>query len=249
MVGSDSHPVQEIEEPQFRIAGISIRVSGVEVEPRLVNPDFLRHNDVVGPDWTVESPVLVGNSPSEVNYSNGILFVATEDIVVIAQHWVADDSQPEKTWLREAEVICCDAAVRYLQATPPSPWYNSVSINVAATVETSTEHANHSSSLIKTLGNQLTFGGLVPSVELQAKYAISDDTTATTHLFEHDVLRNETSPIFFTAEMTHDIEEKTSELSVAAVVNVIKRWEADIAVIRNLGLKYYSLYMPPEGTK
>ena len=104
---------------QLALSTLVIRLYVFDANPAHINPDFLRFNDIVPPDWVVVRPVLAEPALSRVNYSNGVsIFGSDEDVSFRQVNLLSDD----------VELLVPELASRYLETPRPGLIVDAVSI-------------------------------------------------------------------------------------------------------------------------
>ena len=104
---------------QLALSTLVIRLYVFDTNPAHINPDFLRFNDIVPPDWVVVRPVLAEPALSRVNYSNGVsIFGSDEEVSFRQVNLLSDD----------VELLVPELASRYLETPRPGLIVDSVSI-------------------------------------------------------------------------------------------------------------------------
>ena len=104
---------------QLALSTLVIRLYVFDTNPAHINPDFLRFNDIVPPDWVVVRPVLAEPALSRVNYSNGVSIFGSDEEVSFRQVNLLND---------DVELLVPELASRYLETPRPGLIVESVSI-------------------------------------------------------------------------------------------------------------------------
>ena len=104
---------------QLALSTLVIRLYVFDTNPAHINPDFLRFNDIVPPDWVVVRPVLAEPALSHVNYSNGVSIFGSDEEVSFHQANLLND---------DVELLVPELASRYLETPRPGLIVDSVSI-------------------------------------------------------------------------------------------------------------------------
>ncbi len=113
-IPSEGNPLQLV------LSGFGIRCYTFDTNPAHVNPDYLRFNGIAMDDWVIVRPVVVGQQYSRVNYSNGLSVVAADDHISFIQTNLTDQT---------VDVMTPQFAMRYLEASPESLTFGSISLN------------------------------------------------------------------------------------------------------------------------
>ena len=246
-MASNRRPVQQTDRPAIHLGALSVHLSNPSLTPSLVNPDFLRHNEIAEPTWTVSRPVIMDHGQSRVRYSNGVTFFANNDYVMISQSATFDDERNAVTPLTRENIVCFNAASRYLESISPTSPYDFMSIDPMGWMEINSEDASKLSSPLKSLATRVPIGEQVPEVQVRAEYHISDKTATVyvseiTPAYDDSALR-----LIFSGEIMHHLEEEDQKDTPATtIVEILGKWEEDIELFRELVYQLYSAYVPEE---
>lgn len=104
---------------QLYLRGLVIRLYAYDTSPSHINPDYLRFNNIVPPDWSVTRPVSAQSGFFRVNYSNGVSVTGTEDQVSFHQNNL-DDFQ--------SNLVVPDLVSSYLESPAPGITFDAVVI-------------------------------------------------------------------------------------------------------------------------
>jgi hypothetical protein len=140
----------------------SIVVSANAHNPTIVNPDFLRLQDIVPTDWTPDGPLVSSPPFSAVQYSSGI------SIVVDPNRLQINDTSDELDPLRSPASSVAD---RYVQVLPHIP-YNGVGINFQVAAESADPASFLKERFLKT-GSWDTSEQPLTAVGLRFVYALA----------------------------------------------------------------------------
>ena len=246
-MASNPPSAQQTDRPAIHLVGLSIYLSNPNINPSLVNPDFLRHNGIVEPTWTVMRPVIIDHGYSRIRYSNGLVFTAGNDHVIISQHAITDEERNAVTPLTREDVVCFSAASRYLESVSPVSPYDFMSIDPVAWIEIDPNVASSLASPLKGLAARIPVEEEVPEVQVRAQYSISGKT-ATIYVSEvNPEFEDNTLRILFSGEIIHDLEDEDQNgTSADAVAEILGKWEEDIGLFHELVYRLYSTYVPEE---
>lgn len=246
-MASNTQPTQQTDRPTIHLVALSVHISNPGIVPSLLNPDFLRHNEIVEPTWTVTRPVIMDHDRSRVRYSNGVAFVAGNDYIVISQNAVFDEDRNIVTPLTRENIVCFKAASRYLESISPASPYDFMSIDPMGWMEIDAEQASKLSSPLKDLATRVPIGEQVPEVQVRAEYNVSDKT-ATVYVSEVVPEYDDNSlRLIFSGEIAHDLEvEGSNGDSTAIVAEILGTWEEDVELFREVVYRLYSAYIPEE---
>ena len=246
-MASNPQPAQQIDRPAIHLVALSVHLSNSGIIPSLVNPDFLRHNEIVEPTWTVVRPVIMDHGYSRVRYSNGVAFAAGNDYVAISQNADFAEERNTVTPLTRDNIVCFNAASRYLESISTVFPYDFMSIDPMVWMEINSEDASKLSSPLKSLAARVPVRGQVPEVQVRAEYRISDKTATVyvseiTPAYDDSALR-----LIFSGEIAHDLEDEDSnDTSTATIAEILGKWEEDVELFRELVYQLYSAYTSEE---
>ena len=244
-MASDENPGQTFERPEFRLTGLSIYLSNPSTDPALVNPDFLRHNEIVDPTWTVMRPVVIDHRHSQIRYSNGLTFSASVDHVIIAQRAAVDEGSNSFIPLELDDIVCVSAATNYLETVTPDAPYDFMTIDPSGMLEIDLNETADLTSPLQDLAARVQFEGLIPDVQARAQYFFPDKgvTIYTSEIspdFDSERLR-----IMVSGEIFHNLDEDVS-VQTTTIKDSLRAWEQDVKLFRELVYRFYSTYVSKE---
>ena len=245
-MASSASPAQQDERPQIHIVGLSVYLSNPNTSPSLVNPDFLRHNGIVDSSWAVTRPVVIDHARSQISYSNGLTFVATNSHTVVSQRFPRDENSTRIIPLTSDNIVCFRVASRYLDSVSPESPYDLFSIDPSGVIEIDLKEMAELSSPLQELGSRISFEEQTPEVQARAQYEISEKSI-TIYISEvpppddSDLLR-----LFFSGEIIYDIDENNTATQGNAISDILENWEQDIQLFRELVYQIFSTYVPQE---
>ena len=240
-------PTDEQQEiPAFYLVQLNVYLFNPGISPGLINPDFLRYNEIVDPTWQLERPVVIEPESSRIRYSNGLSLSAYDNHVVITQNAAADLERSTVTPLTSSNVICVGVAERYLQLVPTDYPYEMVSIDPLGWIDIPQETLSTLSSPLQEVAEEMRFNRVIPNVQARARYELED---------KHIVLyASEVSPqvannglrLRFAGEVIRNVEEEDLGEQVKSIATVLGNWEQDINDFKDLATRFYSLYIRRE---
>ena len=246
-MASSVSPGQQGERPDIHLHGLSVYLGNPNTAPTLVNPDFLRHNEIVDPSWKVTRPVVIDNARSQISYSNGITFVATNSHTIISQRALRDEEGTLVTPLTSENIVCISVASRYLEAVSPESEYSLFTIDPTGVIDIDLKEMAESGSPLQELAKRMPFEEQTPEVQARIQYDLSGKSIT---LYISEV----TSPnndgllrLLFSGEITYDLDDKrTIAAQGNAISDFLENWEQDILLFRELVYQIYSTYIPQE---
>ena len=237
---------REQERPTFYLIQLNVYLINPSTSPSLINPDFLRYNEIVDPSWQLERPVLVEPESSQIRYTNGLSLSAYDSHVVITQNAVTDPQRSTITPLTSNNVLCIGIAERYLNLVPADQPYETVSIDPIGWIEVPEQTVAMLSSPLQEVAKGIQYEGKVPEVQARAIYEFEDKRIV---LYASEIPSqgpDNTLRLRFTGEILRNLEAAAPENQVSSIATVLDNWEQDINDFEDLANKFYSLYIRRE---
>lgn len=196
--------------------------------PTILNPDFLKYNEIVPADWELaEVPICTGVF-AQVRYKNGITIVTQVDKVIFTEMMGARG-------IKDAQIP--KIAIKYIE-TLPHVDYHAIGINPKGHVVADTEEQaryyilNH---LIAS-GPWKLFEGNQPKVTTQFVYPIEQGSLNLT--LEDSFLsppgQKPVPILILTSNFHRDIVAESNKEKVAKVTKIIQSWKEDVETFRSL---------------
>ena len=146
---------------QIVLHEIAIVIVGQNHNPSVLNPDFLRHNDIVPEGLELAEPAIGTLAFSQVVYNSGLRIVSEPNRISFAEN-VLGGEKP----------VCPGVARRYLREVPHVR-YTAIGINPVGVL--SAKSPIFPAGLLKT-GEWLQFDGVSPSAEIKLTYKLGGQT-------------------------------------------------------------------------
>ncbi len=213
-----------------------ITLGAPSIDPGHINPDFLRYNGVVNPDWQVDTPVVIESGFSLVRYTNGLAISASDDYIRVSH---TGDS------LVMGEIVTADIVGRYLGVAPWPVEYNSIMTDWRGTVSCGSNGLAHEISPLYALGQGVKFGDIAPRMQARAFYRESPDKSIIFYLAE-SLEEKVITEIRFSAHIHRDMDDVPSEKREEYIRSVLEKWEEDIGDMEELANQFYRTYAPKE---
>ena len=244
-MATDVNLGQPTARPEILLTGLSIYLSNPSTNPSLVNPDFLRYNEIVDPAWTVARPVVIDHGHSRVSYSNGLSFAASVDHVVISQRAPTDPENNTFIPLDLGDIVCVRAATNLLETMSPDSPYDFITIDPVGMLEIDLKETTNLASPLQALAARIPYDEHIPDVQTRVQYNLADKivtiyTNEVTPEFDEELLR-----LFVSGEIIPDLEEDIS-MQVGIIKDILGAWEQDIQLFKELVYQFYSTYTPRE---
>ena len=148
--------------------------------PGHINPDFLRFNGIVDPDWQLDLPVIIESRFAQVDYRNGLSVTAGEDNFRVAQA-----GQP----LDLEEIAVPDVMARYLEVAPLVVECKAIITEWRGTIRIGNEGGGRAFSPLYGLAQRANTGGVTPEAQLRLTYDFPDKNIA---LFISEAMSDDT---------------------------------------------------------
>ena len=200
----------------------------------LINPDFLRFNQIVDSEWLLQLPVVIRSSSSYVRYRNGLSLNANDESLTISQRGAP---------LALDDVVSPEIANRFLAVAPPNT-YEAVRFEVTSSVECPMQESKGLSSPLLALGIALNSNGIVPKVQTRIEYE-TDEKTTTLYIFEDEAEDDsESVMIHFRGHILRNVIGDTENQQKLYIEEVLNGWRKDVDEFLDLALRFSSLYLP-----
>lgn len=204
---------------QIDLLGFSVVVVAAANNPTMLNPDFLRHNGIVGTRWRLSEshPPLTTSLLSEVTFEGGLVVRADQNRVTFEQRGSA---------LSLEDVACVDMAKGYLKTAPQVP-YIAFGVNSRAMVRNSP--FSRLSDMLRSNGSEMTFDSIVPQFELKAIYEMKDKRLT----LELQEGQDDRGPFRLChANIHRDIAETNQQMRVNSMLSSLDSWRNDLNEFR-----------------
>ncbi len=210
------------------IEELAIVVAAKNHNPTILNPDFLKYNEIVPADWKLAEPPICTPPLAQVKYDNGISIMSQLDKVIFTDILVG--KHPE-----EAQVPA--TAAKYVK-TLPHVDYSAVGVNPKGHVVVDAEEIARSyvrDTLISE-GPWKTFVGQTPTVSVRFIYLIENGSLNLTieDSFYTPPKEERCSVMIFACNIHREIVGETSKEKVGYLRAVIDAWKDDLKMFRDL---------------
>lgn len=198
---------------------IAVVIVGQTHNPSILNPDFLRHHDIVPEGLVLAAPPISTPAVSQVAYKGGLQVVSELNRVSFAEK-ILDGQNP----------ACPGAARRYLR-TVPLVHYTAVGVNPVAIWDA--KGSVFPAGLLKA-GKRMQFGDVSPSAEVKLTYGLAGETVNLT--VKTEVLQTPKGVkeiIAFHGNFHHDIKGEKNESHTVAHA-IVGKWEKHLEDFRRL---------------
>jgi hypothetical protein len=204
------------------VRDFSIVVVADNQNPSILNPDFLKYNQIVPSDWELAMPPICTPALSQVTFKNGVNVVAQSDKVTF---WEALDSD---NLLFEIPDIFC----KYIDVVPAGD-YRAVGININAHILVEKKENNQDIVLSKLIseGKWKSFQGKSPNAVVQFTYQL-DNTNLMIAIQEVIIAKNPNNELVnilnFSANFHRELINGTYPERISYVKNIIQSYNTDL---------------------
>lgn len=216
-----------MEPNQIILHEISIVIVGKTHNPSILNPDFLRHNNIVPKEMkTADGPAgvvstLVG---ARIAYKDGL--VITGDL----QRIVFTESIFEK---KAEDIVAPGAAKTYLR-TVPHVRYTAVGVNPEGHARVSDGSPSPQPASLLRNEARTDFKGSIPSAEIELKYAMQRKTiTMGIAVADVDAPVDIDNAVVFRGNF-HRVLDDAEQDSFQKAISAVQEWEEDLNDFRLL---------------
>ncbi len=211
--------------PDVTLTELSVVPIAENIDPSMINPDFLRHNGIVDAKLRTEQPPVSTAVFSQVVFEGGLEVVA----------------QPNRfLFVQRGEILTEDIAVpdivkRFLERVP-HPTYTAVGINLAGVRSLDDRSVGGVASALIERGKWMAFGGVSPEVFLRAVY-LCKGRQITVNV--HDVGKRESDGseshgILFAVNIHRNITETDQGQRSARLMSILSGWKDDLSDFESL---------------
>jgi hypothetical protein len=152
---------------KLQITRLGIVILARNHNPSLLNPDFLKINEIVGSDWEVTSPSFTTETLSQVIYKNGVRIIVQPDQIAF--------DQLIKDGYSEDKVLLKNVILKYLDVLPHVN-YQSIGINPLGHIifDSQEDLDDYFSNYLLRPGDWKIFSGKQPSLSGTFTYDFED---------------------------------------------------------------------------
>lgn len=206
---------------------VALALAAKNLNPTVLNPDFLKYTDIIPVDWELARPPVYTNQLSQLLFSNGVGIVAQPNQIVCAETIGSKE-------LKDVQVI--DVACRCIE-TLSKVEYQAVGINPTGFVTYSSEEAAHQ-YLCKTLlspGPWQEFGEAKLKAGMQLSYTLKRGQLNLG--INQAVLKapEQSIPaVLFSGNFNYPVSGSSQSEMLEDLKQLIQSWQDNIAIYRQL---------------
>jgi len=212
---------------ELEIQEISIVVVAQNHNPTILNPDFLKFNEIAPKDWELAAPPICVAPMAQVAFKNGVSIVAQFDKVIFAEA-VLDKSAED---LRIAKI-----ARKYIEILPHVN-YSSVGINPKGHIVFAENNVQE--YLVETFltdGPWRDIGNSPIKASIKLAYTLDRCKCALT--IDEAILQTPEKPaipvLLFASNFHHDIAGATKKEKLADLFQTIDNWNDDFKMFKTI---------------
>lgn len=208
---------------------LSVVLIADNVDPSMINPDFLRLNGIVNHGLQTGQPPVSTPVFSQVAFEDGFTVTAQTDRVEFVQRGEAlteDAASP-------------NVARRFLEKIP-YPAYKAIGINPTGAKPLDPEYVGGVADALIERGAWMAFGDVSPIVSLKATYLYDNRKIAmdVQDAKRRDASGSELSGLLFAVNIHRDISETDQGRRIASLMSILSAWKDDLSDFKNLVAKF-----------
>ena len=196
--------------------------------PTILNPDFLKYNEIVPSTWKLASPPVCAAPIAQVSYKNGLNVTAQLEKVIILENLTKKSIE---------NCVAPEVAIRYVE-TLPHVDYNAVGINPKGHVPTEsiTRAQRYILDKYVTPGPWKSFRGEAPRISLNFSYSIHSGilTLGIESSFFSPPQVHPVPAISFVCNIHRDLKGTTTKDRVSELKKIVELWKEDVKMYRSL---------------
>ena len=229
-------PSESPDRPVFTLQGLEIILINLGTNPGRLNPDSLRHNQIVDGDWNIKYPVFIESGSSRIHYRNGLSIAASSDSITISQRDLEHEMDSE---LEPEAIVVPEVTGRYLQRMAATE-FPFVAISIEPSGFIKTEFADSQSPLTN-IALQIPFADTTPVVQARIQFRL-DDRLLTIYVSESPPAEDGIPFLRFTGDIYRSVEGETLEEQSRFLGDVLENWQQDLNDFQAAAFRFHSLY-------
>ncbi len=208
----------------LRIAQFTIVILAKNHNPTIINPDFLRVNNIVPANWELDKPIFTLEELSQVIYTNGVSIVAQTDRVTFSQFIPADYT--------DSDIFIPGICNSYITVLPHVN-YSGFGINFTGHILTDSvnEQSQYMLDFLLRSGDWKYFRGVHPNPYLTLVYNLDDckiTVSISPALVKDEDSGLDSAPvILFQGNFDRDISPGSGKIEI--LKSKISDWKSDLS--------------------
>ena len=237
-------PNRREELPPLFVVELAVYLMSSRTLPGVINPEFLRFNEISEPSWEIGRPLILGSDHAHVSYSNGTSVVARRDYISFRQSAPRDTERSLVTPLEPDDILCVGMAERYLNTLVADGPYEIVSIDPSGWIEIPRAHFLRLSSPLLELARRVPSGGTTPTVQARVSYDLPGKEIILYISETLPAVSDEVVRLHIAGEILHGIPEEMDSppSQIEFILRTLGNWKRDIQEFNELCYGFYSLY-------
>ena len=214
--------------PDIALTALSVVLIADNIDPSMINPDFLRNGGIVDSDLQTEQPPISTPVFSQVTFEGGLAVIAQPARFAFVQ-------QGESL---EGGIASPNIATRFLEKVP-HPAYKAIGINPTGVKPPDDGPGSVATTLIGG-GEWMAFRDVSPAVFLKAVYSCEERQIT---MDVQDVKRRETGGseargLRFAVNVHRDVSKMDQGQRIARLMSILSAWKEDLSDFRDLVAKF-----------
>ncbi len=207
----------------------SVVLVAAPIDPSILNPDFLRHNEIVDAHWQVQDPRISTPAFSQATFTGGLTVTADPERVIFAQS--GNSLSPE-------DIACPEIAKRYVEQVPHI--YRAVGINPKGRRRSDGEVIYRIADALIDKGAWMSFNDVTPDIQLKAIYRYPRRTVSLDIIEAQPRAgaRGGIPGMLFQANIHHDITETNPQARINTLLSIINSWREDLSDFWSIVAKF-----------
>ena len=209
----------------IELAEFSVVLIARPIDPSILNPDFLHHNEIVDAGRQAEDPRISTPAFSQVSFAGGLTIAAEPERLIFAQ---------SGNGLSHKDIECPEMVKRYVRQF--SHIYRAVGINSKGF---SRREGKIAEALIDE-GTWMSFNDVAPDVQLKAIYRYPGRTISLEFAGPQPHAGDDRgrTGISFQANIHRDITEVNQKARIERLLTIVDSWRSDLSDFRALVARF-----------
>ncbi|NJN13126.1 MAG: hypothetical protein HC836_43685 [Richelia sp. RM2_1_2] len=210
------------------IQEIAIAITAKDLNPNVVNLDFLKYSNIISSDWQLARPPVQTKNLTQLVFENGIAIVTQPNRIIFAEAIDKKDIQ---------QAIIAQLAVKYIEKLPKIE-YQAVGINPKGFV-TFTESNGATKYVLKNLlasGEWREFGKTPIKAAIQLAYTLEDyilNLTINEGLLKISAEKS-LPAVLFSGNFNYNIIGNNQEERLQKLHQIIHNWNKNLETYQQL---------------
>ncbi|MEB3214783.1 MAG: hypothetical protein VKN72_00785 [Nostocales cyanobacterium 94392] len=211
-----------------QIQELAIAITAKDLNPNVVNLDFLKYSNIISSDWELVHPPVQTKNLTQLVFQNGIAIVAQPNRIVFAEAIDQKDIQQK---------IISELAVKFVEKLPNIE-YQAVGINPKGFV-TFTESNGAANYVLKNLlayGEWREFGKTPVKAAIQLAYTLEDyilNLTINEGLLK--ISEEKSLPaVLFSGNFNYNIVGNKQQERLQNLYRIIQNWKQNVETYQQL---------------